>query len=304
MSESIAVAICTYNRPRLLGSLLETVEAIRRADLGDGGIHVVVVDDSPTGSARTVVEAAGPPGTVHYRATAAGDISLARNTAVATAAALAPFVVCIDDDCLPQPGWLSELMRVANETDAAIIVGHRRFVPSEESPRWLRHEPFLQENELYPDGAVPVIGNMANVLIRSAWLVDSGIRFRTDLGRLGGEDMVFFADARAAGAEIRFAARSVVLERCDANRSTYRYQLWRQLWLGNNEAQINARTGDLGRARLCLRGLRRALRGVVWPIRCLLQRRRPQLRWSLALVASGAGMVAGAAGVRFTHRSE
>ena len=240
---------------------------------------------------------------VVYVHTASGDISTARNAALSTGVELAPFVVCVDDDCVPQPGWLAELLRVENESDAAIVVGHHQFVPTESSPTWLRREPFLQEHPLYEDGAVPVVGNMSNVLIRSSWLASTGVRFNPDLGRLGGEDMVFFADAKAAGAEIRFAAGSVVFEPCDARRSTFRYQLWRQVWLGNNEAQINARTGELRRSRLAVRGLRRVARGLVWPLRALAKNRRLELRWALALAASGVGLVAGAAGVQMAHRA-
>jgi succinoglycan biosynthesis protein ExoM len=304
MSAFVAVAICTYNRPVLLGRLIDEVGAIARADAPDRRVPIVVVDDSPDGSAREVVERASHAGAdVHYTHSASGDISTARNTAVCAAAGLAPFVACVDDDCIPQPGWFAESFAVANEWNATIVVGHRQFVATDHSPRWLRDEPFLDENERYPDGSVPTVGNMANVLIRSSWFLDSGVRFRPDLGRLGGEDMVFFADAKASGAEIRFAARSVVLEPCDARRSTFRYQMWRQAWLGNNEAHISARTGDHGRVRLAVRGGRRILRGVAWPVVSFARTRRFQLRWAAALVASGAGLVAGACGVEMIHRS-
>jgi hypothetical protein len=115
--------------------------------------------------------------------------------------------------------------------------------------------------------------------------------------------MVFFAAAKAHGAGIRYAAHSAVLEPCDAHRSSFRYQCWRQAWLGNNEAHISARTGEHGRARLAVRGLRRMLRGLTWPFVAYRRHRRPELRWAVALVASGAGLVAGAAGIEMAHRS-
>jgi succinoglycan biosynthesis protein ExoM len=304
MTADVAVAICTYNRPHLLQRLLSAISNVVRVDAPDLRIAIVVVDDSPAGNAHPIAEAARDSFTeVVYVNTASGDISTARNAALSAGMRLCPFVVCVDDDCVPQPGWLSALLGVANEWSAAIVVGHHQFVATDESPEWLRREPFLQEHPLYEDGAVPVIGNMSNVLIRSSWLSSSGVRFNPDLGRIGGEDMVFFADARAAGAEIRFAAESLVCEPCDAARSTFRYHLWRQAWLGNNEAQINARTGELRRGRLALRGLRRIVRGLLWPARALSSRGRPELRWAIALAASGIGLVSGAIGVEMAHRS-
>jgi glycosyltransferase involved in cell wall biosynthesis len=304
MNADVAVAICTYNRPLLLERLLEATSSVARADAPDVRISIVIVDDSPAGNARPIAERARDMfADVVYVHTASGDISTARNAALAEGVKLSPFVACVDDDCVPQPGWLTALLRVAGERNAAIVVGHHRFVPTDESPQWLRREPFLQEHPLYEDGAVPVIGNMSNVLIRSSWLSSSGVRFNPHLGRLGGEDMVFFADARASGAEIRFAADSLVFEPCDARRSTFRYQLWRQAWLGNNEAQINARAGNLRRSRLALRGLRRIVRGSCWPFRALADRGRPELRWSIALAASGIGLLTGAAGLELAHRS-
>jgi succinoglycan biosynthesis protein ExoM len=300
----VSVAICTYDRPLLLQRLLDAVSSVARIDASGDRIAIVVVDDSPNGSALPIAERARDTfAEVAYVHTGSGDISTARNAALSKGVELAPFVVCVDDDCVPQPAWLAALLRVANVWAADIVVGHRQFVPTDSSPSWLRREPFLRENPEYPDGSVPVVGNMANVLIRSSWLVSSGVRFNPELGRLGGEDMVFFADARAAGAEIRFAADSVVFEPCDSRRSTFRYQLWRQTWLGNNEAQISARTGEFGRARLALRGLRRVARGMGWPLRAFGHRRSPELRWAVALAASGVGLIMGAVGIEIAHRS-
>jgi hypothetical protein len=198
---------------------------------------------------------------------------------------------------------LAELLRVAGQFEADLVVGHRQFVPTAHSPSWLRQEPFLLENERYEDGAIPTVGNVANVLISSSWLRRSGVEFHHELGRLGGEDMVFFDAARRSGAEIRFAARSVVTEPCDERRSTLRYQLWRQAWLGNNEAHIDQRTREYGRLRLVLRGCRRLVRGLGWPFVSMQRHRTLQLRWAMGLVASGGGLIAGALGLEMRHRS-
>jgi len=304
-THTAVIAVCTFRRNDQLAALVERIAGLAATEVADGTIAIVVVDDSPEGGAGEVV--AGLRATVaiplEYRNTASADIAIARNCAIETAMALGEFVACLDDDCVPDPGWLRELLRVARIRQADIVVGHRAFFAAAEAPPWLSSEPFLEENALYADESVPTSGNTANVLLRSAWLAASGVRFRAELGKVGGEDMVFFADAGAAGAEIRFAAGSVSHEPCDGRRATFRYQLWRQAWLGNNEAVINHSTHAVAPSRLLLRGARRAARGVAHPIVQLAHRSAPQFRWALAFAGRGVGLVLGVCGVRLRHRS-
>ena len=304
MSPRVAVAFCTYERPELVGPLLDAIARCARADLPGHVVPIVVVDDSPHASARSVVEAhAQDDAEIHYLHTGASDISTARNAAVNTASALAEFVVCLDDDCLPEPHWLAALLDAADRGDADIITGHHRFVAAADAPAWMHDEPFLLEHAEYEEGCVPPIGNMANVLMRSEWLIASGVRFHEDFGGVGGEDMVFFSEATASGARIRFTALSVVHEAVGGNRCSFRYQLWRQHWLGNNEAHINVSTGAARPMRLVARGVRRVVRGLVWPLYARRRAGHPQWHWALGQIASGAGLMTGVLGVRVAHRA-
>lgn len=299
------VAVCTFRRNEQLGALVRRIDALAPSEVPDGSIGMTIVDDSPEGSAAAAVEAvrAEVQLEIEYHHTASANIAVARNRAIEGAMARGEFVACLDDDCVPEPGWLRELLRVAAARDADIVVGHRAFFAAPGSPAWLSSEPFLEENVIYPDESVPTSGNTANVLLRSRWLATSGVRFRTEMGTVGGEDMVFFADATAVGAEVRFAAGSVSNEPCDGRRTTLCYQWWRQLWLGNNEALINRRTKAVAPWRLLLRGGKRTFAGLLHPARRLLHRSSPQWRWGVALCARGAGLVLGVLGVRLRHTS-
>ncbi len=303
MTARVAVAFCTYHRPALVGPLLDAIARCAREDLPGELVPIVVVDDSPGATARTVVEAhARGDSSIHYLQTGSGDISTARNVAVTTASTLAEFVVCLDDDCLPEPHWLAALLEAAARWDAHIVAGHHRFVAAPDALPWMHREPFLLEHAEYEEGCVPPIGNMANVLMRSEWLIASGVRFHPEFGGVGGEDMVFFADATASGARIRYTARSVVLEAVGGTRATFRYQLWRQHWLGNNEAHINLSTGAAGPLRLAARGARRVLRGLMWPVQSRRRNGVAQWHWALGQIASGAGLMTGVLGARVAHR--
>ncbi len=309
---AIAIGICTYHRPEALRALLGTITHMIANERIDASVAVVVVDDSPEADARAIVEAFGVEASrveargvldVVYANSASSNISVARNRALELAREVGEVVLCIDDDCIPRPGWITELVAAATVTGADIVVGHRQFVAPAGAPQWLRDEPFLQENELYDDLSEPAVGNTANVLIRSRWLAESGVRFRDSLGKTGSEDMVFLADAADAGAVVRFSAKSVVDEPCATERTTLGYHLWRQFWLGNGEAQINRTLRTLSPPRMLLRGARRVARGLVHTPVCLVRHRTAQWRWALALTASGVGLLAGVAGIRLKHHS-
>jgi succinoglycan biosynthesis protein ExoM len=301
----VGLAICTYNRPIELDRLIRTAADFMQPKIIDSTFHVVVVDDSSDGNARPIVDSLRQDLSVRieYTNTASRSISTARNTAIVCASADTDYFACIDDDCLPEAGWIDHLVHAAEQTHAEIIIGHRQFVAPAEAGGWLRDEPFLDENERYADLSEPEHGNVANMLINSAWLRTSGVRFRDALGRLGGEDMAFLSDAKESGARLRFSAKSVVNEPYGAGRVSLRYHLWRQMWLGNNEAAINHNTHGLSRPRLALRGARRVARGATHPVRRLVSRQSAQWRWGLATVLRGLGLIAGTLGVHLEHRS-
>lgn len=301
----VTVAVCTFRRNGLLASLVQTVNALAATEVPGGSVRLLIVDDSPEGGAASVVDSLRQNLGIalDYSASAAADISIARNHALQRGATGSNYVACLDDDCVPNAGWLHELLRIADTHQADVVVGHRQFVAAPNAPRWLSEQPFLAENLHYADGSVPTSGNTANMLVRSSWLQSSGVRFRSEMGAVGGEDMVFFADATKAGANIRFAANSISDEPCDGKRATFRYQVWRQFWLGNNEAVINRATDHIPRTRLAARAAKRMLAGATHPLRRILRRRSPQLRWAFALTGSGVGLLVGVAGIHLRHRS-
>ncbi len=301
----VTVAVCTFRRNDLLASLVHTVDRLAKAEVPGGSVGMLIVDDSPEGAAASVVDSVRPSVGIKldYFASAAADISVARNHALQRGAVGSDHVVCIDDDCVPSAGWLRELLRIADAEQAAIVVGHRQFVAAPSAPRWLSAEPILAENLPYPDGGVPTSGNTANMLVRSAWLQSSGVRFRGEMGAVGGEDMVFFSDAVKAGANVRFAAHSICDEPCHGKRATFRYQAWRQVWLGNNEAIINRATRQVKHSRLIARAAKRMLAAFAHPFARLLHRQTPQFRWALARLGSSVGLFVGVVGVRLRHHS-
>ncbi len=302
---SVIVAVCTYNRNEplrvLLAALLVTAADAR--DLVDLG--VVVVDDNADGRARQVADdfdgrfALG----VHYRVSGRQNISLARNIAIETAASLGEWIAMTDDDCEPVPTWLREHLTVQARAGADAVTGPMRARVPVGSPRWIADQPFFDDQLLqFRDGAAADTAATNNSLLRSSFVREHPeIRFRPELGVLGGEDMVFYRSAHRAGLSIVFSESAMVWANEPASRATLKHQLSYRFWLGNTEYVTNRTLGDASPTRLLLRGTNGLRRALARSFVRLARRQRPQWRYSLACALRALGLMLGPLGVRLRH---
>lgn len=109
----ISLIICTRDRGAALAACLRSVDA-QRSPPGE----IIVVDNSASGSARTVCE--DFPHVVWVHEPRPG-LSVARNAGIR--AAKHDLIAFTDDDVEPHPGWLAEIARVFGETDAEAVTG-------------------------------------------------------------------------------------------------------------------------------------------------------------------------------------
>jgi succinoglycan biosynthesis protein ExoM len=301
---AVTVGVCTFNRPDQLHRLLIAVTDAAAQITSTCRVDVIVVDDGAAAPAEHVVSAAADYflGGVQYCYLGSANVATARNKVLELGTAATPWLALIDDDCVPEANWLSALFEVQGRTDADVVTGHVQYTTPATAPRWLREQPFC-DLDVYIDGAEPTLGTTANALIRTSFVRDNGIRFRSSLGRTGGEDMTFFHDVRSAGGRLRYAAKAVVVEELTPARQRLGYHLYRQLWLGNNVAEINRHTHQWTSTRLALRGGRWAITAWRDALRRSRNRQPPQLLWAFALSVRGLGLVLGVAGVRLPHRA-
>jgi succinoglycan biosynthesis protein ExoM len=302
---TIAVYVCTHQRNDALRSMLRALVLAADSAAPRAAVAAVVVDDNPDGRARAVVdefEGCFPLG-IHYRHSGRQNISLARNLGLDTAAGLADWVAMTDDDCEPDATWLTAYLDVQKRTGADAMTGPLVLRFPQGSPSWLYDEPFaLGENDVNEDGRAMHVAQTHNSIISSAWLrAHPDIRFEPALGRLGGEDMVFYRRCIAAGMRIHYARDAVVHEIVGPDRATLRYQLRSQFWLGNSEYVTNTRSGEATSSRMVLRAARRFAGACSRPVVRLAHGESPQWRWCVASVLRSAGMVLGALGVRVDH---
>ena len=301
----IAIAVCTYKRNDLLMRLLEALLVCAERVRDQAAIGVALVDDTLDGQARPMAQAFANRFELglQFRISGRQNISIARNLALETAIEMGEWTAMTDDDCEPPPQWLEALLDVQKRTGADAVTGRMvRRVP-EGSPTWITEQPFLALGvDEPPDAAEMTTAATFNTMISSSWLkAHPRMRFSPDFGVVGGEDMVFFRAAKAAGLSIRYSERAFVYENEPADRATLAYQLYVHFWHGNSAALASIESGAK-RTRMVVHGGASLARAVARPGARLLTGKKPQLRFCFAQVLNAVGKLLGSVGVRIEHR--
>jgi glycosyltransferase involved in cell wall biosynthesis len=238
--QRIAVCIPSYRRPGGLHALLGALQQLR-FEAGDGEVVLVVVDNDADGSALPVCESARGwlrfP--LRYAREPRKGIPFARNAALA-AAADADWIAFVDDDEVPDPGWLAELVRVQRETGADVVTGPvlpRFEVPP---PAWLEQGGFFAATRR-ATGTRLDTAYTNNLLARVGLLAASAELFDLRLTRGVGEDTELFSRLASQGARIVWADEAVVHEAIPPKRARLRWLIARSYSVGTATTHIALR---------------------------------------------------------------
>jgi glycosyltransferase involved in cell wall biosynthesis len=229
-----SVAICTYNRANWLAELV----AALRAQECRLPFEILIVDNNSTdGTAQLVQQLQSLPGApVRYRREGRQGIVFARNLALESCSQSA-FMAFIDDDELPEPGWLQSAC-YGLDRDGADCVGGRiqlRFSP-EKRPAWLEDPVlcflgYLDYGEAafwITDDSKPIWSG--NVAYRMSLFNNSRLRFDVRYNRAGkcaggGEDLRMFRALGTQGAKLRYIPGMVISHRIEPWKLKRRYFL-------------------------------------------------------------------------------
>jgi succinoglycan biosynthesis protein ExoM len=290
----LCVAIPTFRRPVLLQALLRGLAD--QSIAASSHVQVVVFDNDGETSAEAVVGAARAwfPFPLRYEHVAQPGLSSVRNAVLDYALGRFDFLAMIDDDECPQPQWLAELLRVQSSTHADVVIGPVPPVIPERAPRWLREGRFFDLAD-FTDTAPMSYGYSGNCLLSVASLERFGVRFDAALNFAGGEDLLFFKQLLARGANLAFAARAVALESVGAERLNAAYVLKMNYRRGNTLSLCDRRI-DPSALRLTLRACKAYARFALGCASLLplgLTRGRIGLMRALCNIALGLGALGG-----------
>lgn len=236
-----SILIPTYRRSQLLSRALAA--SIEQGAQISEPIEIVVVDNCANGSAKSVVTdlSRTAPISVRYVHEPRRGIATVRNSALHAAAGR--YVIFLDDDQLPQPGWLRALIDAARKGAKA---GFGPLAPQfEEAPaifadalkrmfsRELHAENGDEIGHLYP-----YLGT-GNSLFEKQYCFPHDDPFDVRLNFIGGEDVWMLSGLHARNVPLTWVAEAYALEFVSTSRMTYEYLRDRRFSSGQNRARLS-----------------------------------------------------------------
>lgn len=251
---ALTVAILTFRRPDQLAANLDAVVAGSRDAFDLAEVEILVVDNDPAASARTVcAEPRDLP--VRYVHEPRPGIAAARNRALDESSS-SRLLAFIDDDEVPQQDWLVHLVRTWDTYDADAVMGRLVSVLPDDVDPWIPASGHFFR-PTYPTGTRLPAAATFNLLLDLDTVRRAGLRFDESLALSGGEDTIFTAGIVKAGGIIVACAESVAHDEVPADRLTRAWIRRRAFSQGAVLATTQLRRADsLGRRTITrLRGL-------------------------------------------------
>jgi GT2 family glycosyltransferase len=252
--------IPTARRPESLRRLLAALPSALRGIEAD----VLVVDNDSAGSAQRVVQSA--PAQSRYVVEPRAGSAHARNRGLAEVTT--NVVAFLDDDVVPEPGWLAALLRPLGS--GVVAVGGRVLLdPAVARPRWFDEAGiggYLTAFDL--GGAGRPLGHGEYVVTANAAFDAEALRsiggFDPALGprpgaQLVADDVHVVRALMAAGHQVAWAPEALVVHELPAQRLRRSWLLRRAYLQGRSDwllDQVSLRQRRAGGARVALSWLR------------------------------------------------
>lgn len=285
----LTIAAITFRRPIELRACLESVAPQLE---GFQNCEFIVVDNDPSGSARSAVEQFGRG--VRYIHESRPGVSRARNTAVRES--LGAYIGFIDDDETAEPGWLQAMFaHIDRGADASfgIVLPHlavpvdidvgRVLIPT--YTRNLELGDFHDISRMWTK-----LGTGNSLFKKSACFVDQD-PFPLAFNATGGEDVSLIKSLVQRGIVLRWNPYAVVIEKVPAERTLLRDLHKRRLRQGQQRvllmAQNRSYSAPLMRALWMGLGLAQFL---YFSTRSGLERVRRRPSWRSTLVHASGGL--------------
>jgi succinoglycan biosynthesis protein ExoM len=294
----VAICICTFKRQELLRALLRGIAQLTFRKVPTPQIQIVIADNDEGASARQVCRTAPLPWPIRYVVEPKRGITYARNRTIMEAGS-PDFVAFIDDDEIPSPHWLDELLWAQAEFAADVVSGPVLPTYAPRVADWVRKGGFF-DRKPRPTGAKRRACAANNVLV-GTHVFRSVPGFDDAFALSGGEDTHFFLRVWQAGHKIVWSQEAVVFEEVSAQRGTARWLLRREYQTGNSwifcESAVDRRPrSSFFRFLKSCAHIVIGSTNTIW--RSLLFDRPGAVR-SLQQLSLGAGMLTALAGHRF-----
>jgi len=254
---NVAICVCTHNRAEVLKRLLLHLRDIDLNGYNPACVELIVIDNNPNSATRDICEQTGQslPIRVHYTTEPVPGITYARNRAVAVALERgAELVAFIDDDDIPHPDWLTQLLDRQRATGADLVFGS--WILDEQMPDWARDSGiFRSPTKTKQDKkggryGLPDCASTCNLLVGKDILLRVGAAgpiFSHAFCNSGGEDKDFFIRAHHLGAQLASAEHSFIHRIHGPSRYTAKGLIRRGFKNGCSQVNMARYHGDSSR---------------------------------------------------------
>jgi len=226
----IAICIPTFKRPEMLSKTISSILDNDITGLGLRCIHIVVVDNDSDQSARETVDSwsrkTQEPYQIKYRGYPKKGLSNVRNELLHQALLLDPmYIIFIDDDEYASERWLANLIACIKNNQADMVLGSVSSVFEYEVPDAIA---YWFDKGVHPDSSP--IQHLAsnNLIIKTDFIKESGLRFDLRFNTTGAEDTFFGIQAIRKGAKIFWSQKAGVYETVPKQRATLNWILKRR----------------------------------------------------------------------------
>lgn len=306
-ARALVIAVLTYRRYSQISGLVPELE---RQALGveKSGIvetaRVLVVDNEPGGGARACVEAAASD-TTQYVVEPRPGIAAARNRAL-EAASTADLLVFIDDDEVPDDGWLAALVATAARYPGCAVSGPVRTRFNGPVDPWILDGGFLSREHrwLVQTGDPLEAAATNNLLLDMSVVRRLGLSFAEELGMSGGEDTHFTSSMVRNGGPIVWCADAWVTDVRPASRLSRWVVVRRVFGFANAAVRVQLMLAPRLRDRIqCVArflggGTARLGAGAVMLLVGVAIQHQPRRAKGVRLMARGLGTLSALAGYR------
>ncbi|MDJ0733596.1 MAG: glycosyltransferase family A protein [Nostocaceae cyanobacterium] len=297
----VAVCIITCQRPEGLKRLLNGLNQLNFKHCKTPKLEIIVVDNDDHGSACELCQQISSQiqWTLKCYVEPRRGIPFARNKAIACAGKDLDFLAFIDDDEVPQPSWLDELLRVQSLYNADVVSGPVLPYFNQSVPDWITKGKFFERSR-YSTGHLLKGAATNNVLIRTEVLQKMEPCFDERLALSGGSDWHFFRRVSHAGYKIVWANDALVDEWIPASRANLVWLLKRSYRLGITESfcEVDLDPSFAVRAICIFKGIRRIIKGTLSIPLSVIWGKHEVFR-TLRYIYHSAGMLVGVTGKKY-----
>lgn len=225
----VSICVATYKRPKRLRLLLEGLHCLVFDKVEQPEIEIILVDNDVAGVAEKICQDIKEEfrwilktGVEQER-----GITYARNKTIEMVSRDADFIAILDDDEVPEPSWLEELLIAQQKYGSSIVTGP--VIPcfeNKEVPDWIVRGKFF-EPPRYPSGKIRPVAYTNNVLVKADILRKLDFPFDNRFAILGGSDCFLFLNLHKSGHEIVWADDAIVHDYIPSSRTNLKWILFR-----------------------------------------------------------------------------